>query len=93
MKARSLLILALVVALPLIMIAPKLAYAVPTGDVNGDGIVNILDVAAAASQYKLQPTDLRYNQTIVDAVDFDGDGIVNIFDIVTQISFYGSIGP
>ena len=46
----------------------------PSGDVNGDGIVNVLDLILVAQQLgKSVPAN--------SAVDINGDGVVNIFDL------------
>lgn len=42
-------------------------------DVNGDGIVNVLDLLFVA---------LHYGQTLSDRADVNGDGIVNIDDLI-----------
>lgn len=88
MKAKLLLMtLALTVAMPLMM-APTI-HANPDipGDINSDGDVNILDIALAGGQYKLQPSDPKYNITIVGKADLAPpfDGVLNIMDIVTMI--------
>ncbi len=60
-----------------------LAYLYTCGDVNGDEIVNILDVTFLISYlYKDGPTP-----DIVEACDANGDGIVNILDITYLISY------
>ena len=46
-------------------------------DVNGDGVVNILDLVAVASGFG------------TDAPDVNGDGVVNILDLVTVASAFG----
>ena len=46
----------------------------PSGDVNGDGIVNVLDLILVAQQLgKSVPAN--------SAVDINGDGVINIFDL------------
>jgi len=43
----------------------------PTADINGDGLVNILDLVTVANAFGK------------DAPDVNGDGTVNILDLVT----------
>ena len=49
----------------------------PTVDVNGDGIVNILDLVAVANGFG------------TDAPDVNGDGVVNILDLVAVANAFG----
>ena len=42
-------------------------------DVNGDGVVNVLDLLFVA---------LHYGQTLSESVDVNGDGVVNIDDLI-----------
>ena len=53
-----------------------------TGDVNGDGTVNILDLVFVASQF---------NATEASDADLNGDGEVNIQDLVLVANRLGSI--
>jgi hypothetical protein len=46
------------------------------GDVNGDGTVNLSDLASFASAYETTPGNARYNP----AADFNQNGIVNLYD-------------
>lgn len=46
-------------------------------DVNGDGIVNILDLAMVASEFGLAANNTGYNPS----ADIDGDGAVTILDL------------
>jgi len=57
---------------------PTFNMGIP-GDVNGDGIVNILDVVQVVGIIldTINPTDAQ-----LAAADISGDGIVNILDIV-----------
>jgi hypothetical protein len=55
------------------------------GDVNGDHVVNILDVAKIASIYGLRQGDPNFNPNC----DLDGDGQITILDLVTCTSHYG----
>ena len=49
----------------------------PTVDVNGDGIVNILDLVVVANGFG------------TDAPDVNGDGVVNILDLVAVANAFG----
>ena len=51
------------------------------GDVNGDGIVNILDLVLVAG---------RFGQSGQDNADVNGDGIVNILDLVLVAGAFGN---
>lgn len=86
MKAKLILILALVLTIPLLTAPTTRANGVP-GDINGDGKVNILDITLATGQYLLPPDDPNYNATIVDKVDFtEPYGIITMLDLVTLTS-------
>ena len=50
-------------------------------DVNGDGIVNIIDLTIVAS---------RFGQTGGNAADVNGDGIVNIIDLTIVAAAFGN---
>ncbi len=49
----------------------------PTVDVNGDGIVNILDLVVVANGFG------------TDAPDINGDGVVNVLDLVAVANAFG----
>ena len=51
------------------------------GDINGDGIVNILDLVLVAG---------RFGQSGQDSADVNGDGIVNILDLVLVAGAFGN---
>jgi hypothetical protein len=53
------------------------------GDVNGDDVVNILDVAHVANNFLTKDP----------AADLNADGLVNIFDLVVVASNYRLQGP
>ena len=53
------------------------------GDINGDDIINILDLAYVASKY--QGTD--------ELADLNNDGTVNIFDLSLAAGNYNVQGP
>jgi hypothetical protein len=55
------------------------------GDVNCDGIVNILDVVRITSIYMVHKGDPKYNPN----ADIDGNGVINILDVVLCTSHYG----
>ncbi len=54
-------------------------------DLNGDGIVNILDITMVAKAYGCQPVDQNWNSI----ADLDKNGIVNIMDISLVARDYG----
>ena len=53
-----------------------------TADVNGDGIVNILDLVFVAS---------RFDAPDATAADLNGDGVVNIQDLVLVSNAFGRV--
>jgi hypothetical protein len=56
------------------------------GDVNGDGKVDLRDLAAVARAYGSTPGSPNWNP----AADINGDGIVNMKDIALVVRFLGS---
>jgi Dockerin type I domain len=61
-----------------------MARASVPGDVNGDGLVNIADVAAAAAVFGKRLGDTGFNP----AADVNADGVVNILDLVFILVHY-----
>ncbi len=55
------------------------------GDLNGDGVVDILDVVKVAIAYNSRPGDPNWNADC----DLNNDGMVDIFDLVTVAANYG----
>lgn len=55
----------------------------PGGDVTGDGLIDILDLALVG----------QYYGTNQSQADINGDGVVNIFDLVLPASNFGRRGP
>ncbi len=53
------------------------------GDVNGDGLVNIVDIGIIVDNYRLSPPDNP-------AADLNHDGLVNIIDIGIVVDHYQS---
>ena len=53
-----------------------------SGDVNGDGLVNVTDIVATVNYIMEKPSD-NFNK---DAADLNGDGEVNVTDIVMMVS-------
>ena len=51
-------------------------------DVNGDGVINILDLAAVAA---------RFGQTGQNPADVNGDGVVNVNDIILVAGAMGAV--
>jgi hypothetical protein len=61
------------------------AYTVETtltGDVNGDGVVNLADAQAFAPAYVSKPRDRQYNP----AADYNQNGIINLYDALAMQS-------
>jgi hypothetical protein len=53
------------------------------GDINGDGIVDILDIAQVGNIINGSPEE---NHCCYCAADFNGDGIVNILDLSSTVN-------
>lgn len=65
---------------------PRLQPYIPLlGDVNQDGVVNLLDAIQAALAFGSKPGDLRWNP----AADINHDGIVDIYDLILVASNFG----
>jgi aryl-phospho-beta-D-glucosidase BglC (GH1 family) len=54
-------------------------------DINGDGIVNILDLGIAANAYGSQPWDPKWNAK----GDINGDGVIDILDMALMARDFG----
>lgn len=76
---------ALVYRGPLGTLTEDLAIKILTGDLNGDGIVDIKDVTVASKAFGSYPGHPRWNPI----VDLDGNGKINIVDIVTVAKAFG----
>jgi parallel beta-helix repeat protein len=61
----------------------------PAGDLNGDGIVNILDAVLAASAFGSSPGHPNWNSL----ADLNNDGIIDIFDLIILASNFGKTTP
>ena len=57
------------------------SLSIPASDVNGDGIVNVIDLAVVA---------LHFGQTGTFDADVNGDGVVNIEDLIQVASIIGN---
>jgi hypothetical protein len=55
------------------------------GDINGDGVVNILDAILLANAFNSRPGDSNWNPK----ADLNGDGIVNILDAILLANDFG----
>ena len=62
--------------------SPGYSQASLTGDVNGDGVVNILDLVLVAS---------RFGESGATEVDVNSDGIINVQDLVLVSNAFGSV--
>ena len=50
------------------------------GDVNGDGVLNILDIVAIVNI-------ILGGAPEISSADFNGDGLINVLDVVEMIGF------
>ena len=57
-------------------------YTMKSGDVNGDGVVNVTDIVATVNYIMEKPSD-GFNK---EAADLNGDGEINVTDIVKMVS-------
>jgi uncharacterized protein YfaS (alpha-2-macroglobulin family) len=57
-----------------------------SADLNGDGVVNILDLFLVAMAWGTTPGDPRWNHKC----DLDGNNVINIIDIYTVARAFGS---
>jgi hypothetical protein len=55
------------------------------GDLNGDGIVGILDIYILAKAFKSKPGDPNWNEV----ADVDRNGVINIVDIFMVAKEFG----
>jgi hypothetical protein len=54
-------------------------------DLNGDGVINIIDVAIVARAFETKPGDKNWNSN----ADLNNDGIINIVDVATVAREFG----
>lgn len=66
-------------------------YKPVPGDLNMDGLVDIIDLAAVAQGFGAYPTDPRWSMYYF--ADLNLDNIINIFDIVMVARNYGRTEP
>ena len=62
----------------------RLSNVIP-GDLNSDGIVDIIDAILASLAYGSSPGDVNWNA----AADLDGNGIIDIFDMIRLAGMFG----
>jgi hypothetical protein len=55
------------------------------GDINGDGKVDILDIALVARSFATVPCSPKWNPI----ADTNGDGVINIMDIAAAARLFG----
>jgi hypothetical protein len=55
------------------------------GDINSDGVVNILDAISLSNAFDSRPGDPKW----YSAADITGDGVVNILDAITLANNFG----
>ena len=60
-------------------------YTALQGDVNQDGVVNLLDAIQAALAFGSKPGDPNWNPT----VDLNHDSVVDIYDLILVASNFG----
>ena len=58
------------------------------GDINGDGVVNIIDLVAVGSHFGARRGDPNY----LSAADLNNDGVINIIDLTIVGSTFGRTG-
>jgi hypothetical protein len=73
----------LFLAMALLMAARPVLATV--GDVNGDGKVDMKDVALVAHSFGSTPSDPTWNE----ACDLNSDGVINMIDIAIVASHFG----
>ena len=61
------------------------AFAI-LGDINGDGHVDMLDVATVASCFGATPSSPKWNP----ACDLTGDGVIDMADIAIVAAAFGA---
>lgn len=54
------------------------------GDINGDGVVNILDAVLLANSFLATPSSSNWNPN----ADLNGDGAVNILDAIMLVDHF-----
>ncbi len=59
------------------------------GDVNGDKVVNIIDLSIVGAAYATSPGGLNWNPN----ADINNDGIINIIDVSILGANYGKVDP
>ena len=64
------------------------AKAIVSGDINGDGVVDINDAILASHAFGSATGDLTYNP----AADLNSDGFVNILDMLILAKNFGMTG-
>ena len=77
-------VIAIAFGLLLLFLAGDYSHAAD-GDLNGDGVVNILDLVIIASHF-----GERIDATQMPSPDVNGDGTVNILDLVYVANLIGS---
>jgi hypothetical protein len=60
-----------------------------TGDLNGDGKVNIVDVTIVARAFQARPGDPSWNPN----ADMDNNGVINIVDVTKVAKEFGKTDP
>jgi len=73
------------VPVPLTFTAKDGFFQYPVGDVNGDGIVSVLDLSAVGEAYGTAPGMTNWNSNC----DFNKDDKVDVFDLFDQSKNYG----
>ncbi|MFB0500943.1 MAG: dockerin type I domain-containing protein, partial [Candidatus Bathyarchaeia archaeon] len=63
----------------------KLVFQTLPGDMNDDGVVNILDILYVAVHFGEETSDPGYDPN----ADVDGNGVINILDILVIAVHFG----
>jgi hypothetical protein len=66
----------------------NVAVTLPSGDANGDNVIDITDLLALIGAYNAVSPDTAY----LESADFNGDGINDITDLLLLIGNYNQMG-
>jgi hypothetical protein len=87
-KTIGVLSLAIVLSMLAFGFATSIVYAPLTGDVNGDGVVNMRDISIAIGAFNSSPGSPRW----VAKADVDNSGHINMRDILIIVMNFGKTG-
>jgi len=66
----------------------RMTLFAPRGDVNGDGIVNVVDFAMVGAAFGAVPRAANWN----GLADLNDDGVINVIDLAIVGGSFGSVG-